>query len=77
MKMSSKQQRYRNFSSDSVGRERAPSDDGYYQGMLKAIDGRKGTSMVTEYTFISVFDLVSVAPVGKNKLVVHGDFPCM
>lgn len=45
--MSSKQQRYRNFSSDSMGRERAPSDDGYYQGMLKAMDGRKGTSTVT------------------------------
>lgn len=75
--MNPKQQRYRNISSDSMGRERAPSDDGYYQGMLKAIDGRKGTSMVTEYTFISVFNLVSVALVGKNKLVVHGDFPCM
>lgn len=75
--MSSKQQRYRNFSSDSMGRERAPSDDGYYQGMLKAIDGRKGTSMVTDNkNFISIFDTVSVAPVGKNKLVFHGDFPC-
>ena len=45
--MSSKQQRYRNVSSDSMGRERAPSDDGYYQGRLKAMDGRKGTSTVT------------------------------
>lgn len=44
--MTSQQQRYRNFSSDSVGRERVPSDEGYYQGMLKATDGRKGTSMV-------------------------------
>lgn len=43
--MTSQQQRYRNFSSDSFGRERVPSDDGYYQGMLKAMDGRKGTSM--------------------------------
>lgn len=43
--MTSKQ-RYRNFSSDSMGSERVPSDDGYYQGMLKATDGRKGTSMV-------------------------------
>ncbi|XP_030605319.1 plectin-like isoform X2 [Archocentrus centrarchus] len=39
--MTSQQQRYRNFSSDSFGRERTPSDDGYYQGMLKAMDGRK------------------------------------
>ncbi|XP_039868548.1 plectin isoform X12 [Simochromis diagramma] len=39
--MTSQQQRYRNFSSDSFGRERVPSDDGYYQGMLKAMDGRK------------------------------------
>lgn len=46
--MSFNQQRYRNFSSDSMGRERAPSDDGYYQGMLKAMDGRKGTSTVTD-----------------------------
>lgn len=45
--MSSRQQRYRNFSSNSMGRERTPSDDGYYQGMLKAMDGRKGTSMAT------------------------------
>lgn len=45
--MASPQQRYRNFSSDSMGRERVPSDEGYYQGMLKAMDGRKGTSMVT------------------------------
>lgn len=44
--MTSQQQRYRNFSSDSFGRERVPSDDGYYQGMLKAMDGRKGKSMV-------------------------------
>ncbi|KAJ3597987.1 hypothetical protein NHX12_001502 [Muraenolepis orangiensis] len=34
-------QRYRNASSDSMGRDRVPSDDGYYQGMLKAMDGRK------------------------------------
>lgn len=40
------QQRYRNFSIDSLGRERLPSDETYYQGMLKATDGRKGTSMV-------------------------------
>uniref|UniRef100_A0A668UTC0 Plectin b n=1 Tax=Oreochromis aureus TaxID=47969 RepID=A0A668UTC0_OREAU len=39
--MTSQQQRFRNFSSDSLGRERVPSDDGYYQGMLKAMDGRK------------------------------------
>ncbi|XP_037532381.1 plectin isoform X3 [Nematolebias whitei] len=35
------QQRYRNFSIDSLGRERLPSDESYYQGMLKATDGRK------------------------------------
>ncbi|MEQ2221782.1 hypothetical protein ILYODFUR_019153 [Ilyodon furcidens] len=39
--MSSQQQKYRNFSTDSLGRDRMPSDDGYYQGMLKATDGRK------------------------------------
>lgn len=44
--MTSKQQRYRNFSSDSMGRERVPSEEGYSQGRLKAVDGRKGTSMV-------------------------------
>lgn len=33
----------RNISSDSIGRSRVPSDDGFYQGMLKAMDGRKGT----------------------------------
>lgn len=46
--MTSRQQRYRNFSSNSMGRERTPSDDGYYQGMLKAMDGRKGTSMAVK-----------------------------
>ncbi|CAB1333620.1 unnamed protein product [Coregonus sp. 'balchen'] len=43
--MSSQQQRYRNFSTDSNGgrdgRDRVPSDEGYYQGMLKSTDGRK------------------------------------
>ncbi|GAA6235104.1 plectin-like isoform X7 [Lates japonicus] len=39
--MTSQQQRYRNFSTDSMGRERMPSEEGYYQGMLKATDGRK------------------------------------
>lgn len=43
--MTSQQRRYRNFSSGSAGRERVPSDDGFYQGMLKATDGRKGTCM--------------------------------
>lgn len=43
--MTSQQHRYRNFSSGSAGRERVPSDDGFYQGMLKATDGRKGTCM--------------------------------
>lgn len=53
--MSSKQQRYRNCSSDSMGRERAPSDDGYYQGMLKAMDGRKGTSTVADNDILFQF----------------------
>lgn len=43
--MTSPPKRYRNFSSDSMGRERIHSEEGYYQGMLKATDGRKGTSM--------------------------------
>lgn len=42
--MTSQQKRYRNFSSDSLRGERLPSDDGYYQGMLKV--GRKGTNML-------------------------------
>lgn len=56
--MSSKQQRYRNFSSDSMGRERTPSDDGYYQGMLKAMDGRKGTSTVTANDILFQFSIL-------------------
>ncbi|KAJ8411594.1 hypothetical protein AAFF_G00164020 [Aldrovandia affinis] len=35
------QQKYRNLSSDSRGRERTASDEAYYLGMLKATDGRK------------------------------------
>lgn len=35
-------QKQRNYSTDSFGRSRVPSDDGFYQGMLKAMDGRKG-----------------------------------
>lgn len=42
--MTSQQKRYRNFSSDSLRGEMLPSDDGYYQGMLKV--GRKGTNML-------------------------------
>ncbi|XP_062847386.1 plectin-like isoform X8 [Trichomycterus rosablanca] len=34
-------QKQRNYSTDSNGRARTPSEDGYYQGMLKAMDGRK------------------------------------
>ncbi|XP_057197161.1 plectin isoform X3 [Triplophysa rosa] len=34
-------QRRREFSTDSLERQRIPSDDFYYQGMLKAMDGRK------------------------------------
>ncbi|XP_016533446.1 plectin-like isoform X13 [Poecilia formosa] len=41
MTMNSQQQKYRNFSTESLGRDRMGSDDGYYQGMLKATDGRK------------------------------------
>ncbi|KAJ8288365.1 hypothetical protein COCON_G00010240 [Conger conger] len=37
----SAQQRYRNLSSGSFGRDRAPSDDAYYLGMLKATDERR------------------------------------
>lgn len=72
--MSSKQQRYRNFSSDSMGRERPPSDDGYYQGMLKAMDGRKGTSTVTDRNILFRF-LSLWLPLGKNKFVFQKDFP--
>lgn len=43
--MASQQQRYRNLSSDNRGRERMPSDEGFYQGRLKSTDGRKGTSV--------------------------------
>ncbi|KAI4810605.1 hypothetical protein KUCAC02_013543 [Chaenocephalus aceratus] len=39
--MNSQQQRYRNVSSGSMDRERTSSEEGYYQGMLKATDGRK------------------------------------
>ncbi|XP_072250892.1 plectin isoform X7 [Leuresthes tenuis] len=39
--MTSQQKRYRNVSTDSLGRDRVPSDEAYYQGMLKATDGRK------------------------------------
>ncbi|KAK1894820.1 Plectin [Dissostichus eleginoides] len=39
--MNSQQHRYRNVSSDGMDRERTPSEEGYYQGMLKATDGRK------------------------------------
>lgn len=46
MRMTSQQQRYRNLSTDSLGRDRMPSEEGYYQGMLKATDSRKGSSMV-------------------------------
>ena len=35
-------ERYRNGSSGSAGRDRVSSDEAYYQGMLKATDGRKG-----------------------------------
>ncbi|KAF3840137.1 hypothetical protein F7725_018854 [Dissostichus mawsoni] len=34
-------EKYRNVSSDGMDRERTPSEEGYYQGMLKATDGRK------------------------------------
>ncbi|KAG9342785.1 hypothetical protein JZ751_015651 [Albula glossodonta] len=37
----SSNQKYRNYSSDSLGRERTPSDEAYYMGMLKATDERR------------------------------------
>lgn len=61
--MASPQQRNRNFSSDSMGRVRVPSDESYYQGMLKAVDGRKGTSMVAvdrKQRLIAIREFVSV-----------------
>lgn len=64
--MASPQQRYRNFSSDSMGRERVPSDDGYYQGMLKAMDGRKGTNhggKLMENSLIASCDLDLFVPI--------------
>lgn len=36
------EQRFRNYSSDSVGSDRVFVEDSYYQGMLKAMDYRKG-----------------------------------
>lgn len=45
----SAQPRYRNYSSGSLGRERTPSDDAYYLGMLKATDERKGMTMLFAY----------------------------
>lgn len=38
----SSQKKYRNVSTDSNGQQREASDDGFYQGMLKSMDGRKG-----------------------------------
>lgn len=52
--MSGQQQRYRNFSTDNSGgrdgRDRVPSDESYYQGMLKSTDDRKGTTSTTAFT---------------------------
>lgn len=36
------EQRFRNYSSDSVGSDRVFIEESYYQGMLKAMDHRKG-----------------------------------
>lgn len=36
------EQRFRNYSSDSMGSDRVFIEDSYYQGMLKATDHRKG-----------------------------------
>lgn len=36
------EQRFRNYSSDSVGSDRVFIEDSYYQGMLKVMDHRKG-----------------------------------
>lgn len=45
VKEMSTQQKRREYSTNSVDgqRERIPSDDLYYQGVLKAVEGRKGT----------------------------------
>lgn len=36
------EQRFRNYSSDSVGSDGVFIEESYYQGMLKAMDCRKG-----------------------------------
>lgn len=38
--------RSRNRSTDNLGRERIASEEGYFQGMLKSTDARKGTSIL-------------------------------
>lgn len=72
MTMNSQQQKYRNFSTDSLGRDRTPSDDGYYQGMLKSTDGRKGTSMAPlncKPWSWSVTLIVCEKLLGRNKVL--------
>ncbi len=44
----STQQRRREYSSDSLERERIPSDDLHYQGMLKSVEGRKGIGKLSD-----------------------------
>lgn len=39
------EQRFRNYSSDSVGSDGVFIEDSYYQGMLRAMDYRKGSSL--------------------------------
>jgi hypothetical protein len=42
---------YRTYSSDSVGSDRVFTDGYYYQGMLKATDGRKGRIIMVSNSF--------------------------
>lgn len=59
-------QKQRNYSTDSMGRSRVPSDDGFYQGMLKAMDGRKGTWLKAD-SLLEGLDWVKKAGWLKNK----------
>lgn len=38
------QQYIRTYSTDTVGSDAVFAEDGYYQGMLKSTEGRKGSS---------------------------------
>eukprot|EP00064_Thunnus_orientalis_P001247 superscaffoldBa00000083_g1249 len=73
--MTSPQQKYRNFSTDSMGRERVPSDEGYYQGMLKAMDGRKDLyeDLRDGHNLISLLEVLSgeTLPREKGRMRFH------